>query len=64
MCSAVVPEGSYEVVGNASLSVEDREEERLWVIADDGNGMVFFHGTDQLVPTNQVGTVGDSSRSP
>ena len=58
MCSAVVSEGSYKIVGNASLSVEDGEEKRFGVVANDSNGMIFFHRYDQVVSTILAGTLG------
>jgi hypothetical protein len=44
MCSGIVPERSYKIVGDASFSIEDGEEKGLRVIADNCNGMIFFHG--------------------
>src|SRR5216117_4262043 len=49
---------SYKIVGNASLSVEDGEEKRFGVVANDRNGMIFFHRYDQVVSTILAGTLG------
>src|SRR2546422_19265 len=59
MCSAVVPEGSHKIVGNASFSIEDGEEKGLRIIPDNST-RVAEPAEGSMEEHHSVAIVGDN----